>query len=246
MITDTADLLAAVDATWPPAAAVRIGPWTIRDGQGGGKRVSAATAETEVAGDDLALAEEQMQALGQPPLFMIRAGEERLDTLLAARGYVVVDPVRLMVMPVAGLTDKPVPPVTAFEIREPLAIMAEIWEAGGIGPARLRVMGRARNGTGILLRWNEKPAGTGFVAHSGNIAMVHAVEVLEHQRRQGVAAWIMRAAAFWAERQGADQMAVLCTEANSAANALYSALGFEPVAQYHYRMKPPSGAADYG
>ena len=246
MTPGAAEYLAAVDATWPAAVMKRVGPWVIRDGQGGGKRVSAATAETEVAGDDIALAEQEMLALDQPPLFMIRAGEERLDILLAAKGYDVVDPVRVLAMPVAGLTDQPLRPVTAFEIREPLAIMAEIWAAGGVGPARLRVMDRAGNGTGILLRWNEKPAGTGFVAVCGDIAMVHAVEVLPHQRRQGVAGRIMRAAAFWGARQGARHMAVLCTEANGPANALYSALGFEPAAQYHYRMKPTSGAAAYG
>ena len=40
-----AELYATLEATWPPAARRRVGPWTIRDGQGGGKRVSAATAE---------------------------------------------------------------------------------------------------------------------------------------------------------------------------------------------------------
>ncbi|WP_300033469.1 GNAT family N-acetyltransferase [uncultured Roseobacter sp.] len=246
MTPDAPTLFAAVDATWPAAAVRRAGPWLIREGRGGGKRVSAATAEAPVGEQDLALAEAQMLALGQQPLFMIRAGEETLDGLLAARGYAIVDPVSLLVMPVAGLTDAPVPPVTAFTIWEPLAIMREIWAAGGIGPARIDVMNRAETKTAVLLRWNEKPAGTGFVALSGDVAMVHAVEVLAHQRRQGVAAWIMRAAAFWAADQGARHIAVLCTQANGPANALYSALGFAPAGQYHYRMKPRSGAEDHG
>lgn len=239
-------LFDAVERTWPAAATHRAGPWLIRDGQGGGKRVSAATAAAPVTEADIAQAEDAMRALHQAPLFMIRAGDEALDALLDARGYTIVDPVRVLVMPVAGLTDKPVPPVTAFAIREPLAIMAEIWAEGGIGPARLDVMARAENRTGILVRWNEKPAGTGFVACDGDIAMVHAVEVKPAQRRQGVAGWIMRAAAFWAQDQGARNMAVLCIEANTAANALYSALGFERAGHYHYRMTSATGAKDYG
>ena len=42
-----ATLQAAMDATWPAAAMHRAGPWMLRNGAGGGKRVSAATAEAE-------------------------------------------------------------------------------------------------------------------------------------------------------------------------------------------------------
>jgi GNAT superfamily N-acetyltransferase len=135
------------------------------------------------------------------------------------------------------LTDIAVPPVTAFAIWEPLAIMAEIWAKGGIGPQRLDVMARAQVKTGLLARWNEKPAGAAFVAVHDGIAMVHAVEVLEHQRRQGVAQWIMRRAAFWARDHGADTVSVLTTASNGAANALYQHLGFMPAGGYHYRIR---------
>ena len=42
-----------------------VGPWAIRDGAGGGKRVSAATAEGDWHDADLDLAEAAMAALGQ-------------------------------------------------------------------------------------------------------------------------------------------------------------------------------------
>ena len=41
----------------------------------------------------------------------------------------------------------------------------------------------------------------------------------------------------WAAAQGATHLSVLCTNANDAANALYSSLGMELVGQYHYRIK---------
>ena len=44
----SADLFAAIDATWPPATMTQAGPWTIREGKGGGQRVSAASTEAEV------------------------------------------------------------------------------------------------------------------------------------------------------------------------------------------------------
>lgn len=241
MTSTAAALYSAVDATWPAARMTPVGPWLLRAGQGGGKRVSAATAEREVSDADIARAEQEMQAMGQSALFMVRAGEAPLDTALAARGYDIVDPVEMLTCPVTRLTDIPVPPLTTFVIWEPLAIMADIWAKGGIGPSRLKVMKRAKIKTAVLARWNNKPAGVAFVALDGPIAMVHAVEVLPEHRRQGVAQWIMRQAAFWAADHGAETMAVLCTTANTAALRLYSGLGFHPAAQYHYRHIPASG-----
>ena len=86
-------LFAAMEATWPAATVTRLGPWTIRDGQGGGKRVSAATADAAWSDTDIPQAESAMAALGQPALFLIRDGDAALDAALDARGYRIVDPV---------------------------------------------------------------------------------------------------------------------------------------------------------
>lgn len=241
MMPDAAQLYRVCDHTWPAARMWRDGAWMLREGQGGGKRVSAATLEDQSGAPAIAQAETAMRELGQSPLFMIRDGDAALDAELEARGYTVVDPVVMYVAPITRLTDLPIPRVTAFCIWEPLAIMAEIWAKGGIGPARLKVMHRAAIKTGVLARWNEKPAGVGFAAVHDGVCMVHAVEVLPHQRKQGVAKWIMRAAAFWAQDKGATHISVLCTQANAPANALYSGLGFEVAGHYHYRQTPETG-----
>lgn len=240
-VPEATRLFKAVDATWPAARVIQTDHWALRAGQGGGKRVSAATALGEGAETYIAEAERDMAALDQAPLFMIRGGEETLDTALAAQGYVIVDPVELLCAPVAALTDLPIPRLTTFTVWEPLAIMKEIWAQGGIGLARLEVMHRAVDKTAILARWNQRPAGVGFVARDGDIAMVHAVEVLPAHRRQGVAQWIMRQAAFWAAAQGVETIAVLCTKANAPALALYKGLGFAPAGAYHYRQKITAG-----
>ncbi|AXI49033.1 GNAT family N-acetyltransferase [Sulfitobacter sp. SK012] len=233
---DAHQLYDVTEGTWPPARRVQVGPFVCRDGQGGGKRASAATASGPVDGADIGLAEEAMRDLNQRPLFMIREGDKELDGLLEARGYEAFDEVMLYVAPTTLLTDVLIPPVTAFAVWEPLAIMAEIWADGGIGPARLDVMARAKVKTSILARWNEKPAGVAFAGVHDGVAMVHAVEVVPHQRRQGVAEWIMRAAAFWAQEQGAAHLSVLCVTQNTAANALYTKLGFARAGRYHYRQ----------
>ncbi len=233
---DGFSLAALIDGTWPAARFVRAGPFTLREGQGGGSRVSAATAEGPATEADIDAAEAGMRAMGQVPIFMLREGEDDLDARLAARGHEIFDPVNAWACPVAQLTDIPLPRVTVLPIWEPLAIMREIWAGGGIGPARLAVMQRARGPkTGLLARFNDKPGGVAFVAIHDGAAMVHALEILPHQRRQGLGKWMMRGAAFWAAEQGAQTLAVLCTRANAGANALYSSLGMKIVGRYHYR-----------
>ena len=236
MTPDAATLYDVCEGTWPPEKAWPEGPWTLRDGAGGGKRVSAATARGDVSDADIPQAEDAMRKMGMRPLFMIREGDGALDAMLAARGYDLIDEVMLYSAPVEMLMDMPIPRVTCFSIWEPLAIMTEIWATDGVGPERLAVMERAQVKTGILSRWNEKPAGVAFVGVHDDIAMVHGVVVLPHQRKQGVAQWMMRAAAFWADKNGARHLSVLCVTANKPANALYTKLGFTVVGTYHYRQ----------
>ncbi|ETX30441.1 GNAT family N-acetyltransferase [Roseivivax isoporae] len=236
MRPDLAALYAATEATWPPARRLPRQGFVLRAGAGGGQRVSAATAREGWTEDDIAGAEDGMRALGQRPLFMVRMGEDALDAALAARGYTLVDPVNVWVAPVGRFSGMALPRVTVFDLWEPLAIMREIWAAGGVGPERLAVMARvAGPRTALFGRIRDKPGGVGFCAIHDGTAMVHALEIAAAQRRQGLGRWMMIAAAQWAERNGATHIAVLCTVANDGANGLYAALGFEPAGRYHYR-----------
>ena len=177
-----------IDGTWPAAATHSCGCFTLRDGQGGGKRVSAATLNGDLVLDDIAAAEAGMRALNQQPLFQIREGDTELDVALETRGYEVVDPVIMYVISAKELATERPPRTAAIPAWEPLQIMKEIWAEGGIGPARLEVMNRApMPKTGFVSRWQDKPAGTSFLGMHNGIGMVHALEILPFQRRQGVA-----------------------------------------------------------
>jgi len=179
-----------------------------------------------------------MQALGQSPLFMIRPGDETLDAALDGRGYRVNDPVVLYHAPVSTLTDKPLELVTAFTTYPPLAITNDLWQEAGIGAGRRAVMERAKGPkTTILARNKDQPAGAAFVAIYDSIAMIHAIEVPEAHRRQGVGANILRAAAHWAQDNGATDLTLAVTRANTGANALYTSKGMTVVGNYHYRIK---------
>lgn len=237
-MTENTNYYDVVEATWPPARRFRLGPWTIRDGQGGGKRVSAATAEADFTAADLPAAEAAMRDLGQPPLFMIRVGEKALDQMLADAGYQVIDPVTIYEAPIETMAIEP-PPITSFTIWPPLKIMLELWDEGGIGPARIAVMDRADCvKTGILGRARDRAAGCAYIGIHGRTAMVHALEVHPTQRRQNAARNMMMRAACWAKENGAETLALVVTDANDAANALYTSMGMHVVGQYHYRIKP--------
>lgn len=235
----TAELMQVVDATWPPAEMRRAEPFVLRRGAGGGKRVSAASALRDaITGPEIDAAEAAMRGMGQGPLFSIRPADAALDTALAARGYAVVDPVTIYTAPAADLAAQPRQPervsLTAWE---PLAIQREIWARGGIGPARLEVMMRvAGPRTSLVGRFENSPGGTAFVAIAGRIAMLHALEVVPELRGRGMGRAMMIDAARWALDQGAQELAVVVTQANTGANALYAALGMAPVGRYHYRL----------
>lgn len=231
-------ILAALDATWPAASQRVVGGWRVREGQGGGKRVSSATAEDPTAAGGIAQAEAAHAALGQEPLFCLRDGQEDLDRALVARGYRIVDPVVLLAAPLVAMAAEPPAHMTSFPLWPPLAITRDLWAEGGIGAARQAVMERvAVPKISILGRTGDRAAGAAFVALHDGIAVVHALHVDPAARRQGLARNLMRAAAAWALGQGGHTLALAVTKANAPALALYAALGMERVGQYHYRAR---------
>lgn len=238
-MSDTAELFAALDGTWPAARRLVQGPFTLRDGAGGGKRASTATLDGAWSEDDITAACDGMRAMGQPALFQLRDdADDALDGALAGRGLGVVDPTQLRACDIGVLTQHDVPLVATFTIWEPLQIIRDIWAEGGIGPERIAVMERVSGAhTAILARTSGKPSGAAFVALNGTVAMVHALETRGVLRRNGAARNMMLTAAHWAAAQGAATMAVAVTEANEAANALYASLGMPVCGRYHYRIE---------
>lgn len=230
----TPALLAEVmEATWPPASSWQFGPFTLRDGAGGGKRVSAASLNGSFTKADLEALETVMPA----PLMLVRAGETALDAALDARGWRIVDPVVAYAAPVDRLVAD-LPRLTAFPHWPPLEIARSVWAEGGIGPARIAVMERVQAPKAALLgRIDDRSAGVAFVACHGDEAMLHALEVRQSHRRQGLGKNLLYAAANWAAAQQARRLSLVVTRQNAAARALYARLGMEVVEEYHYRMK---------
>lgn len=231
-----ATLFAALEATWPPAAATRAGPWTIRQGLGGGSRVSAATPAGDWTPGDIPAAEAAMAALGQAPLFRVAEGDA-LDAALAARGYRLAYRNCLYGAPVADLAREP-PFLSALPHWPPLAVTEDIWADCGIGPARLAVMRRVPGPkTAILARTEDRPAGAAFAAVAGAIACLHALCVLPPFRRRGSADNMLRRAALWAQDHGAEWLILAVTADNANARQLYASRGMRVVGHYAYRSR---------
>lgn len=235
----TAEFMAVVDATWPPAEILPGDPFILRRGGGGGKRVSSASSTRGgVTAAEIDAAEGAMRAMAQPPLFSIRPGDEDLDAALEARGYAVVDPVWIYTMPAADMAAlEKAPERISLTAWEPLAIQKEIWAEGGIGAARLAVMDRVTGPkTSLIGRYENTPGGTAFVAVDGRIAMLHALEVSAAVRGRGMGRAMMIDAARWAVTQGAEEFSIVVTRGNVGGNALYRSLGMAQVGSYHYRL----------
>ncbi len=231
------DAVALLHATWPPAASRRCGPFTLRTGAGGGKRVSAATSSGAPTDAEITAAERAMDAAGERALFALTPDQADLDGRLARRGYLVLDPTLALSCPVERLSEPP--PTTGFFVWPPLQVVRDIWSEARIGPERVAVMERVAGAkTAILGRVDDAPAGAAFVARHDDAAMVHAMAVRPAHRRKGLARHMMHHAALWTRARGAREIVVLVTEANEAATALYASLGMVGTRCYHYRFRP--------
>ena len=225
------DLFDVIEVTWPAASKRQVGAYTLRDGAGGGKRVSAVTLEGAFEADTF-------EKVASEELFSIRRGQDELDTALADRGFEIIDPSILYICPIEQLSSLELPRVAAFEIWPPLQIMCDVWDVGGIGKARRDVMERADCvKTSILGRISDRAAGSAFVGVHEGVAMVHALEIDPEHRRKGLAKLMMICAAQWGAQNGAHTMALVTTDANEASKGLYTSMGMTLVDGYHYRKK---------
>lgn len=228
------DVFAAIEATWPPRACYQKGDWMLRDGAGGGKRVSAATVLQNADTADIEMAAEEMRRLEQTPLFMIRNQDQELDKRLAVQGYQMIDPVVVLIAKTDDLLRQTPPAYDIACLEAPNTDAKTIWADGGIRQTRLDVMARVTCSKTILYAPGQ---GVAFTAAYQGISMTHAVEVCVSCRRKGVARALMQKAFAWAKIKNCPWSAVLTVRENIPAHSLYETLGMYETAAYHYRIK---------
>ncbi|MDO5529776.1 MAG: GNAT family N-acetyltransferase [Paracoccus sp. (in: a-proteobacteria)] len=231
---------AAFDATWPAETRDQIGGLMFcANGGVGGDRVNASHAIARWNEADIDKAIAQYDALGQPPMFRAMERDVTLIAALEARGFQSKPGAALMTIDVELLSDVPVPDMTVLAHWPPLSIQRELWRAGGYDDARMAVMERADGPKiSLLARIDDRAAGSAFVAIEGETAMIHAIEVAPAYRRRGLAGFMLRRAAIWADDAGAATLALAVGTENSAAIATYNRLGFAPAGHYDYYVRP--------
>lgn len=224
-----------IDTTWPAAAVKTAGGFIIRQGLGGGSRVSCASliAPFESGSIDAVIA--QHRAWGQEPKFMVRPQDCALDDALDKRGFTLFDPVTIYVGALCDMAESP-----AQTRWPPEPDVSQAWRADGIGPERIAVMDRVTTPKTVLVhRIDGDPVAMAFVAKHEDTTMLHALFTVPTHRRQGLGGRILRQAAGWAAANGTTHLALVVTRANTGANALYAGFGLHAVSHYHYRREAP-------
>lgn len=237
---------AAVRA-WPAQETRNIDGWLWRYSGGGSQRANSVSAlfyDGDDAEGTIDAIERLYRARNAPVRFQVGfplSQPADLDDRLAARGYVIHDPVTTLLKAVAGV-GQPADVVlretpsdgwmtvylsNVTEDRRPFA--ADI--LGRVpGP---RVFAEA-------LRAGEVVA-TALGVYFEHTVIAECVGTAVAARRQGAAAAVMQALEFWGHAHGAHTIGLQAVTSNVPAQGLYAALGYTPAGTYHYRYLGAAG-----
>lgn len=232
---------AAVRA-WPAGESRLVDGWLWRYSGGGSQRANSVSA-LSYEGTDVEGTIDAIEALygehGAPVRFQVGFPLSRpddLDQRLAARGYVIHDPVTTLlkqVAPVAAPVDvvmRDAPSEGWLSVylanvtpdRRPFAtaILARV-------PAPCVFAEAVRDGAVVA---------TALGVFYENTVIAECVGTAVAARRQGAAAKVMRALEAWGAGLGAHTIGLQAVTTNMPAQGLYAALGYTPAGTYHYRF----------
>ena len=243
------DVAALERATLTAVPAPRTGfdgSFVVRAFAGGTGRANAASCLDAAPDPDLAARvariEARYAALGMPPRFRSTPLDPPgLAGLLAARGYVEKDETLILLAPVAAIAAAD---AAAAALPAPDADwMAVTATAEHQTPARRREKeGTAPlltvPGAWITLRDAGAVGAVASVVATGPLAAYFDLAVRPENRRRGLAARTVRAAADWAARQGAAWLFCQVAATNAASIALNrDMLGMQEAYRYRYFVR---------
>jgi GNAT superfamily N-acetyltransferase len=234
-------------ASWPAHEARLVDGWVVRISTGySGRANSVATIafEGRDAGATIANVEALYRQAGLVPQFQITPATEpqNLAAMLSARGY-VPDPQSFVMFADADLTALR-GPASQNDIRaeylEPRDdAFAALTIAGSHtkedGEERLNILERIAHPTAcIVLRVDGMPASSGACVATGEWAAIYVMRTESQFRRRGLAARVLREAALWARKSGANKLYLQVDGENHGARALYARTGFRDAYAYTY------------
>lgn len=232
---------AAVRA-WPAGETRDVEGWLWRYSGGGSQRANSVSA-LEFSGTDVEHAIDAVEKLYRerraPVRFQVGfplSQPSNLDERLAARGYVIHDPVTTLIKPVEN-------------VERPTNVVLRHAPSDGWMSVYLSNVTPDRRpfATAILARVPQPCVFAEAVRDGAAIAtalgVLHECTVIaecvgtsQAARRQGAAAAVMSALEGWGVSHGAHTIGLQAVTTNAPAQGLYSALGYKPAGTYHYRV----------
>ncbi len=233
---------AAVRA-WPAGETRDVDGWLWRYSGGGSQRANSVSA-LHYRGTDAERTIDEIEHLfrerGAPVRFQVGfplSEPDDLDARLAARGYVIHDPVTTLVKPVAAIA---MPDHVALG-----ASPSESWlqvYLSNITPDRrpfaAAILARVPAPCifAEVRRKGETMATALGVLHEGAV-IAECVGTAVSARRQGAASAVMIALEAWGAAQDARTIGLQAVSTNMPAQGLYAALGYTAAGTYHYRYR---------
>jgi GNAT superfamily N-acetyltransferase len=234
-------------ASWPARKAQFLDGWFLRITEGHSGRANSV-ATTAFDGRDPATSlrnvEQVYRAAGLTPQFQVTPATvpENLPALLAARGY-VPDPESFVMFADADLValrgHAPREDVHVEFASPDDEVFAALTIAGSRsaedGEERLTTLERIAHPTAcIVLHVDGSPASSAACVASGEWAGVYVMRTEAPYRRRGLAARVLREAAIWASKTGANKLYLQVDGENHGARALYARTGFRDAYRYTY------------
>jgi GNAT superfamily N-acetyltransferase len=238
---------------WPALHETHYDGWLLRWAEGYTKRANSVNPLQDGRLDlahKVARCEGYYRTLRQRPIFRLTplATPERLDALLAARGYAVLDPTNVLTLDLRYWHATGAGTGTFHE--DALADwLAHYYAASGIPTAtrgtHARMLARiATPVTGARIAIGGRAVACGIAVADGDLLGLFDIVTAHAHRRRGYARALIEGLLAWGRRQGATHAYLQVVAGNAPAQALYRSVGFRQFYRYWYRVpaEQPSGA----
>lgn len=239
---------------WPAAEVQSLDGWWLRYAAGVTRRANSVWpngAGTSVAlAEKLAAVENFYGERNLPARYQIcpAAQPVDLDPHLAKLGYTLVAPTAVQVTALTTILTNTPPlrqhPEFTVEIAEEFdagwfQAYCDFAEEDPAGfPIRRQIVQRIAPPAGFaFLQIDEQPAAVGLGVVEAGWLGIFCMGTASTFRRRGAARAILRTLAIWAQMQGAAQAYLQVMVSNTAAQSLYTSIGFQTLYHYHYREK---------
>jgi len=235
--------LAAARA-WPALRVEHVAGWRVRL-SGGGTRRANSVLPIGYDGSDVETAVGRIEELYRTQktrcYFQVSSASTPadLDARLAARGYAIEEPCRLMAKRLSPMPMPDTVTVTDAPTGAWLSIYTEPLDDArkAAAPAVLAGMPAPKAYFTVVRRGESQASALGVLDPATGIVVVECVATRSHMRRTGAARLVTDGLEAWAAERGGRFAVLQVVETNQAAVTLYERRGYAVAGRYHYRWK---------